>query len=193
VASEQELSLFLRSVEKRAFKRAHFATQNADSALDIVQDSMIRLAESYGSRDAAQWPMLFQRILTNAILDWHRRQKVRAGWMSNMSDFRGSDEDSEVDFDLLESLRVDDASGQGEAADRRLERMQTLEMLEQEIARLPERQREAFLLRYWEGLDVAETAQAMGCSEGSVKTHCSRATQTLAKALRARGLNHDNR
>jgi RNA polymerase sigma-70 factor (ECF subfamily) len=193
VASEQELSLFLRSVEKRAFKRAHFATQNADSALDIVQDSMIRLAESYGSRDAAQWPMLFQRILTNAILDWHRRQKVRAGWMSNMSDFRGSDEDSEVDFDLLESLRVDDASGQGEAADRRLERMQTLEMLEQEIARLPERQREAFLLRYWEGLDVAETAQAMGCSEGSVKTHCSRATQTLAKALRARGLDHENR
>ncbi len=180
-------------MEKRAFKRAHFATQNADSALDIVQDSMIRLAESYGSRDAAQWPMLFQRILTNAILDWHRRQKVRAGWMSNMSDFRGSDEDSEVDFDLLESLRVDDASGQGEAADRRLERMQTLEMLEQEIARLPERQREAFLLRYWEGLDVAETAQAMGCSEGSVKTHCSRATQTLAKALRARGLDHENR
>ncbi|WP_026284747.1 RNA polymerase sigma factor [Thiomonas sp. FB-6] len=193
MASEQELSVFLRSVEKRAFKRAHFATHSPDSALDIVQDAMIRLAGSYGAREASEWPMLFQRILTNAILDWHRRQKVRASWMSNMSDFRGSDEDSEVDFDLLESLAVDDASGQSEAADRRLERMQTLEMLDQEIARLPERQREAFLLRYWEGLDVAETAQAMGCTEGSVKTHCSRATQSLAKALRARGLDHDNR
>ena len=193
MASEQELSVFLRSVQNRAFKRAQFATQNPDSALDIVQDSMIRLAEKYGARDPSEWPMLFQRILTNAILDWHRRQKVRAGWMSNMSDFRGSDEDSEVDFDLLESLEVDDTSGQNEAADRRLERMQTLEVLEEEISRLPERQREAFLLRYWEGLDVAETAQAMGCSEGSVKTHCSRATQTLAKALRARGLDHENR
>ncbi|MBW8074676.1 RNA polymerase sigma factor [Metallibacterium scheffleri] len=193
MASEQELSVFLRSVEKRAFKRAHFATQNPDSALDIVQESMIRLAEKYGDHDAAEWPLLFQRILTNAILDWHRRQKVRAGWMTNLSDFRHEGDDSDADFDLLETLEVEVGSGHGEAADRLLERAQTLEILETEIRRLPERQREAFLLRYWEGLDVAETAEAMGCSEGSVKTHCSRATQALAKALRARGVDHENR
>lgn len=193
MSSEQELTLFLRSVEKRAFKRAQYATQSQDSALDIVQDSMIRLAEKYGGRDASEWPMLFQRILSNAILDWHRRQKVRAGWLTNLSDFRSSDDDSSADFDLLESLELQQGSGQGEGADRLYERTQTLEILDDEIARLPARQREAFLLRYWEGLDVSETADAMGCSEGSVKTHCSRAAQTLAKALRARGLDHDNR
>lgn len=193
MSSEQELTLFLRSVEKRAFKRAQYATQSQDSALDIVQDSMIRLAEKYGGRDASEWPMLFQRILSNAILDWHRRQKVRAGWLTNLSDFRSSDDDSSADFDLLESLELQQGSGQGEGADRLYERTQTLEILDDEIARLPPRQREAFLLRYWEGLDVSETADAMGCSEGSVKTHCSRAAQTLAKALRARGLDHDNR
>ncbi len=192
MASEQELSLFLRSVQNRAFKRAQFATQNPDSALDIVQDSMIRLAEKYGDHNASEWPMLFQRILSNAILDWHRRQKVRAGWMTNMSEFHPAEDDPESEFDLLESLDLGRLNGQGEGSDRQLERAQTLAVLEAEISKLPERQREAFLLRYWEGLDVAETAGAMGCSEGSVKTHCSRATQTLAKALRARGWNDEN-
>ena len=193
MASEQELSDFLRSVEKRAFKRALYATQSHDSALDIVQDAMIRLSEKYGTRDASEWPMLFQRILSNAILDWHRRQKVRAGWMSNLSDFRAADDDSSGDFDLLENLQLGDESGQAEGADRLFERAQTLAILDDEVARLPPRQREAFLLRYWEGLDVSETAEAMGCSEGSVKTHCSRATQALAKALRARGWDHEHR
>lgn len=191
MASEQELSDFLRSVEKRAFKRAHYATQNVDAALDIVQDSMIRLAEKYGDRDISEWPMLFQRILGNAILDWHRRQKVRASWMSNLSDFRASDDDSSGDFDLLESLEIRSAEGHGEGSDRLVERAQTLQILDAEISRLPQRQREAFLLRYWEGLDVSEAAEAMGCSQGSVKTHCSRATQTLARALRARGFDHE--
>lgn len=186
--SEQELSDFLQSVDKRAFKRARFATQNADAALDVVQDSMIRLAEKYGDHDPAEWPMLFQRILTNAILDWHRRQKVRSAWMSNLSDFQGTG-DSE-DFDLLETLEIEASSEQLEGADHQLERTQTLNILDTEIQKLPDRQREAFLLRYWEGLDVAETAEAMGCSEGSVKTHCSRATHTLAKALKALGLDH---
>ena len=90
VANDQQLSDFLRSVDKRAFKRAQYATQNADAALDVVQDSMIRLAEKYGDHDPAEWPMLFQRILTNAILDWHRRQKVRSAWMSNLSDFQAA-------------------------------------------------------------------------------------------------------
>jgi RNA polymerase sigma-70 factor (ECF subfamily) len=185
VATDQELSDFLRFVDKRAFKRAEFATRDADAAMDIVQDSMIKLAEKYGDLDAAEWPMLFQRILTNTILDWHRRHKVRAAWISNMSDFHGESEGGE--FDLLETLEIDAGTARLEGSDHQLERAQTLAILEAEIQKLPERQREAFLMRYWEGLDVAETAAAMGCGEGSVKTHCSRATHALAKALKARG------
>lgn len=190
MATDQQLSDFLRSVDKRAFKRAQFATQNADAAMDIVQDAMIRLSEKYGDNNPAEWPMLFQRILTNAILDWHRRQKVRSAWMSNLSDFQGAGELEE--FDLLETLELDSCSEYLEGADRQLERSQTLAILEAEILKLPERQREAFLMRYWEGLDVAETAAAMGCSEGSVKTHCSRATHALAKALNAQGFDHEH-
>ncbi len=187
MASDKELSDFLQAVEKRAFKRAHYATQDVDAALDLVQEAMIRLSEKYAPRDASEWPMLFQRILGNAILDWHRRQRVRSAWVSNLSDFSTGDDDG---FDLLDTLELQAASAFLEGTDRQLERAQTLDMLETEIQKLPERQREAFLLRYWEGLDVAETAAAMGCSEGSVKTHCSRATHTLARALKARGYEH---
>ena len=185
VTTDKELSDFLRSVDRRAFKRAQFATRDADAALDIVQDAMIRLAEKYVDRGPAEWPMLFQRILTNAILDWHRRNKVRTALTSNLSDFQG--EDGSSDFDLLESLDLQSEAQHLEGSDHHLERAQTRAILEAEIQKLPERQREAFLMRYWEGLDVAETAAAMGCSEGSVKTHCSRATHALAKALKARG------
>ena len=188
MATDKELSDFLRAVEKRAFKRAHYATQDIDAALDLVQEAMIRLSEKYAQRGVDEWPMLFQRILSNAILDWHRRHRVRAAWVSNMSDFGGGGEDD--DFDLLDTLDLQHASVCLEGTDQQLERAQTLDIIEGEIQRLPERQREAFLLRYWEGMDVAETAAAMGCSEGSVKTHCSRATHALAKALKARGFEH---
>lgn len=191
MATEKELSDFLRSVEKRAFKRAQFATQSTDTALDVVQDSMIRLAEKYADHDPAEWPMLFQRILTNALLDWHRRHKVRSTWMSNLSDFQSSAEGD--DFDLLETLALEAGSEHLEGPDQQLERAQTLAILDVEIQKLPDRQREAFLMRYWEGLDVAETAAAMECSEGSVKTHCSRATHALAKALKAQGFDHGHR
>ena len=186
MATDKELSDFLRAVEKRAFKRAHYATQDVDAALDLVQEAMIRLSEKYAQRGVDEWPMLFQRILGNAILDWHRRPRVRTAWVSNMSDFSGGGGDDD-DFDLLDTLEVQHASVLLEGTDLQLERAQTLDIIEGEIHKLPERQREAFLLRYWEGMDVAETAAAMGCSEGSVKTHCSRATHALAKALKARG------
>ncbi len=186
MATDKELSDFLRAVEKRAFKRAHYATQDVDAALDLVQEAMIRLSEKYAQRGVDEWPMLFQRILGNAILDWHRRHRVRTAWVSNMSDFSGGGGDDD-DFDLLDTLEVQHASVLLEGTDLQLERAQTLDIIEGEIHKLPERQREAFLLRYWEGMDVAETAAAMGCSEGSVKTHCSRATHALAKALKARG------
>jgi len=181
------LSAFLAGVERRAFKQAMFAVRDEEAALDIVQDAMLRLAQSYGDRDAAELPPLFQRILQNAIRDWFRRQKVRSLWttlLSSLAPGRGEDEEQ----DPLETLRGAAESNREEAPPERLERAQVIEIIEQEIAKLPLRQREAFLMRYWEELDVAETARAMGCSEGSVKTHCSRATHALASALRARGV-----
>ena len=189
MASDKELSDFLKSVEKRAFKRAVYAVRDDDAALDIVQDTMIRLAESYADRPAAELPLLFQRILSNATMDWFRRQKVRNAVFRNFSDFTGAGDDGE-DFDILESLEAlkPDGRAEAESAADSLSRAQILQSIDAEVAELPQRQREAFLLRYWEELDVAETAVAMGCSQGSVKTHCSRAVHALAKALKAKGI-----
>ena len=186
MASDKELSDFLKSVEKRAFKRTVYAVREDDSALDIVQDAMIRLAEKYADRPPAEWPMLFQRILSNATMDWFRRQKVRNAVVQNLSEFESHDEDG--DFDLLETLQVVEDSLGTESAAEAVSRDQILRLIEAEVAELPARQREAFLLRYWEEFDVAETAAVMGCSEGSVKTHCSRAVHALAKALRSKGI-----
>ena len=186
LASERELSDFLKSVDKRAFKRVLYAVRDADAALDIVQDAMIRLAEKYGDRPTAELPLLFQRILSNATTDWFRRQKVRDAVVQSFSSFESSDPDA--DFDLLETLEALDASAGTESASDSVSRGQLLRAIEVEVEKLPPRQREAFLMRYWEELDVAETAAAMGCSEGSVKTHCSRAVHALARALRAKGI-----
>lgn len=186
MASEKELSDFLKSIEKRAFKRAVYAVRDEDAALDIVQDTMIRLAEKYFDRPAAELPLLFQRILSNATMDYFRRQKVRNAVVRNFSDFEPPDADGE--FDILETLEVLDDSRASESAADSVSRAQILLAIDGEVAQLPTRQREAFLLRYWEELDVAETAAAMGCSEGSVKTHCSRAVHALAKALQAKGI-----
>jgi RNA polymerase sigma-70 factor (ECF subfamily) len=105
LASEQELSQFLRSIERRAFKRTAFTVRDDDAALDVVQDAMIRLAERYADRPAAEWPMLFQRILSNATMDWFRRQKVRQAAVANFSDLEGASDEG-ADHDLLESLMV---------------------------------------------------------------------------------------
>jgi len=185
LATDKELSDFLKSVEKRAWKRAAYAVRDDDAALDIVQDAMIRLAEKYFDRPAAELPPLFQRIVSNATMDWFRRQKVRNQVVRNFSDFEVAGGDG--DFDILETLQVLGVSLETESAADTVSRTQMLELIDSEISRLPARQREAFLLRYWEELDVAETAASMGCSEGSVKTHCSRAVHALAKALSAKG------
>ena len=187
LATDKELSDFLKSVEKRAFKRTAFAVRDDDSALDIVQDSMIRLAEKYVDRPPAELPLLFQRILSNATMDWFRRQKVRNAVVHNFSEFGGSSEE-DGDFDILEMLDGIEGNVGTESASDSVSRDQILQLIEQEVGELPARQREAFLLRYWEELDVAETASVMGCSEGSVKTHCSRAVHALAKALKAKGI-----
>ncbi|MBU6437770.1 MAG: RNA polymerase sigma factor [Betaproteobacteria bacterium] len=187
MATEKELSDFLAGIEKRAFKRAAYAVRDSDAALDLVQETMIRVCEKYGDRPPAELPLLFQRILSNAINDHFRREKVKSSVMSVFSDFGGDGEDG--DFDLLESLEMQDsASARTESAADAVTRSQILQKIDEEVQRLPERQREAFLLRYLEEMDVAETASVMGCSEGSVKTHCSRATHALAKALKAKGI-----
>jgi len=180
------MSDFLASVEKRAFKQAVYATHEDESALDIVQDAMLRLADKYNDRPAEELPLLFQRILQNAIRDHFRRSKVRSAWTTLLSSMGlGGDDD---ESDPLETLDVgDDANIPASPADR-LEQSQVMEAIENAVKALPERQREAFMLRYWEELDVSETAKVMGCSEGSVKTHCSRATHALAKVLRSKGI-----
>jgi len=186
LASRNELSEFLASVERRAYKQALFAVREAENALDIVQDSMLKLAEKYGAKPAAELPMLFQRILQNTIRDFYRRQKVRSRWVTLFTALSPGREDD--DADPLETLESADTSGSMEGPADRLEQSQVVEVIEKELKRLPQRQRQAFLLRYWEELDVAETAAVMGCSQGSVKTHCSRAAHALAAALRAKGI-----
>ena len=187
MATDKELSDFLASVERRAFKQAVYAVRNDESALDIVQDAMIKLAEKYGDKPAEELPMLFQRILQTTTLDFFRREKVRTNWVSLFSNMSTRQEGND-DFDILENYESEEGSEAAESTADKVEREQVLNLLDAEIQKLPARQREAFLMRYWEDMDVAETAAAMGCSEGSVKTHCSRATQALAKSLKALGI-----
>jgi len=184
MASSQELSDFLRDVERRAFKQMAYAVRDEHAAMDIVQDSMLKLAEKYASKPVTEYPMLFQRILQNTMKDFWRRQKVRNLWTSLLSSF-GAGQDGEEDRDPLDSI---DIGNESENPMVQLERSQTMKIIEKALEKLPARQREAFILRYWEDMDVAETAAMMGCSQGSVKTHCSRALHTMAALLNKQGL-----
>ena len=147
---------------------------------------MLKLTERYGARPATELPLLFQRILQNTIRDFFRRQKVRAMWTTPLSSlFKGDPED---DIDPLEMLEVADDSRSSEAPPEQVARSQVLALIEKALEKLPARQRQAFLLRYWEELDVTAAAKIMGCSEGSVKTHCSRANHALAEILGKQGI-----
>jgi len=187
LATHQEISQFLAEVERRAFKQALFALRDEHGALDIVQEAMLKLTEKYAGKPASELPMLFQRILQNAIHDHFRRQKVRSTWTTLLSALGKGDEKDE-EFDPLETLAAKSDSNANADPAQLLEQGQIIALIEQALGRLPARQREAFLLRYWEELDVAEAAAAMGCSEGSVKTHCSRAVHALAEMLKAKGV-----
>ena len=188
MASELELNDFLKSVEKRAFKRMLYQVRDTDAALDIVQDSMMKLCSSYSDKPPTELPMLFQRILSNTMLDWFRRQKTRKSLLLNFSDF-SSKSDAGEDFDVLEVLEgLGSLNHDAAGAEDSLSGKQTLAIIEKELEKLSPRQRQAFLLRYWEEMDVNETAEIMQCSTGSVKTHCSRAVATLVKALQALGI-----
>jgi RNA polymerase sigma-70 factor (ECF subfamily) len=175
MTTSRALDQFLSSVEKRAFKIAQLGLRNDDDALDAVQDSMMKLVQSYASRAVDEWRPLFYRILANRIRDMQRRRTVRGRIMAWLP-VRDSEDDEE--FDPIAQAPSHDA---GPA--KRLELDQAIGVLETAVAELPPRQREAFLLRNFEGLDVAETASAMGCSEGSVKTHYFRALENLRARL----------
>jgi len=163
-----------------------FSVQDEEAALDIVQDSMLKLAEKYASRPPEELPLLFQRILQNGIRDHYRRSRVRSTWTSLWSSLGLTGEDD--DADPLETFEIEETGSVPASPAGRLEQSQTMAIIEEAVQSLPQRQRQAFLLRYWEDFDVSETAKAMGCSEGSVKTHCSRATHALAKILRSKGI-----
>jgi RNA polymerase sigma-70 factor, ECF subfamily len=186
LSTSAELDQFLSSVERRAYKHALFAVRDTHVALDIVQDTMLKLAEKYSDKPNDELPLLFQRILQNTIRDHFRRQKVRSAWVTLFSGLQPKHE--EEDFDPLDVLEDDDNQSTPAAPFEALEQKQLIAVIEQAMTVLPARQREAFLLRYWEGLDTAETATAMGCTEGSVKTHCSRATHALAEILKKKGV-----
>ncbi|MFO1421998.1 MAG: RNA polymerase sigma factor [Candidatus Competibacteraceae bacterium] len=171
-ARQQRLDRFLAGVEHRALRMAELMVRNRDDALDVVQDAMLTLACRYADRDEGEWRALFFRVLNSRIHDWLRRAWVRDRWR------RWFSPPAEPDEDPLEAQ----PDGRMPPPDQRLILDQAGLAVEESLRELPPRQRQAFLLRAWEGLDVAETARAMGCGEGSVKVHYSRAV----RALRAR-------
>lgn len=172
----RELDKFLADIERRAFRMAQIALRDPDDAMDAVQDSMLKLARNYAARPSAEWRPLFYRILENGIRDLQRRRSVRKRFMAWLPGPK-EDPDNEAQ-DPLETV-----ADPGTPVPERLMRDEAMEKLESSLRQLPARQREAFMLRNFEGLDVAETASAMGCSEGSVKTHYSRAVHTLREEL----------
>lgn len=170
---KQSLDRFLAGVERRAYVSARLATRDGEEALDIVQDAMLVMIRSYAGRPAPEWGPLFHSVLQSRINDWRRRTRVRSRWRVWLA--RDEDTDDDPLQNLPDSASPDPAA---QAAGRK-----ALGVLEQAISSLPARQQQAFLLRAWEGFDVAQTARTMDCSEGSVKTHYSRAVQTLRAQL----------
>lgn len=160
-------------MERKAFHFARVATGNEDDALEIVQDSMLKLVQRYAENEAAEWPALFHRILQSRIRDWYRRSAVR----NRLRVWFGGGDDEEDD----PLQNQPDVEGQGPL--QQLEDARFGSELDRALNGLPNRQQQAFMLRAWEGLSVKETAQAMGCSDGSVKTHYSRAIKTLRVQL----------
>ena len=156
---------------------AQFATHDQEEALDLVQDTMLKLVQKYAHKPETEWKPLFYKILHNGIRDWQRRTWIRTRWRVSLR--QGSTENEEASESLWESLP--DSTLPNPAT--QLDQTRAMTLLKSTLQTLPPRQREAFLLRAWEGLDVAQTALAMSCSTGSVKTHYSRAIHTLRNHL----------
>lgn len=172
------MDMFLQSVELKAYRMAKFAVGEHADALDLMQESMFKFVSSYAEKPAEQWKPLFYRILQNKIYDWHRHQKVK-----NLVFFWKHDDDESGVDDLPSGNPAKDIEPEQE-----LDKEQIQESVLQALHDLPEKQRQCFLLRSWEGLSVADTAVSMGCSQGSVKTHYFRAVNKLRELL---GAEHD--
>lgn len=172
---QQKLDRFLMEVEKRALRIAEISVRDRDEALDLVQNAMIKLVRKYSDRGSDEWTPLFYRILQNGVRDWHRRQAVR----NRVMVWFGRSKKDDSDYDPVAAA----PDPFGRTPDEQLQNTEAMESLQLAVQQLPTRQREAFMLRTFEGLDVAGTAAAMGCSEGSVKTHYSRAVHSLRETL----------
>jgi RNA polymerase sigma-70 factor (ECF subfamily) len=173
----------LRDVEARAYRIALVQIRDRDEALDIVQDAMIRLVRRYADRPSEEWAPLFYRILQNRIRDMQRRRAVRSRVISFFGGTASDDERDPI---------VEAPAPQAESPLEQVTAGDAMQALERALGELPARQREAFVLRNFEGLDVAETAAAMGCTDGSVKTHYSRAVHRLREVLAEHGEEHAN-
>lgn len=172
---------FLAAVERRALRIAQLGTGgDFDEALDCVQEAMIQLSRHYADRDPAEWPPLFHRILDNRLRKWRYQQLLRGRWLGRRVEAAGDEEDEPL-------ARL--PAAEHESPDARLLQGQLRQRVRIALRQLPSRQRQAFLLRHWEGLSTAETALAMACTEGSVKTHLSRAMNALQALLAQEGLN----
>jgi RNA polymerase sigma-70 factor (ECF subfamily) len=172
---EQELSQFLAGVEKRGLRIAEISIRDRDEAHDLVQNAMIKLVRKYSDRGEDEWTPLFYRILQNGVRDWHRRQAVR----NRVMVWTGRTKDEDGNYDPIAAA----PDPGGRTPDEQLQNSEAMQALEVAVRALPARQREAFMLRTFEGLDVRGTATAMRCSEGSVKTHYSRAVHSLRVTL----------
>lgn len=170
------LDAFLRTVGRRAQVMAEIGTRDRDAALDIVQDAMLGLASRYAHKPPEEWGPLFQTILQSRIMDWHRSRTRRGKWMTWLAP-PGDDPAADPWADIPEVASSDPSL--------LLERARDMETVTAALEALPLRQQQAFMLRVWEGLDTAQTARAMDCSEGSVKTHLSRALRSLRARLEA--------
>ena len=176
-ARTTRLDGFLRSVERRALRIAELSVGSRDEALDLVQDAMLAFVRNYAAKPEADWPPLFYRVLDSRVTDWHRRSRVRGRWLGSWWPAAREDDDEDP-----VAMAADPAEA-GPLA--RLIGEDAGQALEGALRNLPLRQRQAFLLRIWEGLDVADTATAMRCGEGSVNTHLWRALAALRAALEA--------
>jgi len=176
LAQQQALNRFLAEVERRAYRMAEIATGNPQDALDLVQEAMLGLVKNYAHKNAEDWGPLFHRVLQNRIRDWYRRNTVRnkiRGWL-------GQKFDEDEHCDPIQTA----PDPHGRSPESNAQNAHSMHALDAALKELPLRQQQAFLLRNWEGLDVRQTATAMGCSQGSVKTHCSRALKSLRLSLK---------
>ncbi len=161
------MATFLASVEQRAYRMALFAVRNRDDAMDVVQDAMLQLVQRYGARSEQEWAPLFYRIVQNKITDAHRKKR----WARVMMPWRDDTDEHSTHAEIADQQQPSQAE--------QLQQSRAMQRLQAGLHKLPHRQQQAYLLRHWEGLDVKQTAQAMSCSEGSVKTHLSRALSAL--------------